>query len=311
MEARFRVIIRGMQACEAGTDAAKHCYSLAQQINQLTPAQVTESIMLISQTLLLHRLLLDWLALDSDIEHQDDYIYAFLSLRTLARDDEHQIKAINMQIINELPLLIEVFKAHYATQPDNYTAPELSSLFSALANETDPDLILLHAPDIVEQLFPCALSDSVGSVTACLAIASLQGKEPAIAERLEPKASEFFAALTCAISGNQFKERKWGPGPISRALYPLGHHKSWRRMLQRHIPTLIRIMNAMPDSWPVTISGRDQYFLTAQRWACQLLALFEPEDRIQQALQAALDEDPPILLRMNILESLARYRETS
>lgn len=94
-----------------------------------------------------------------------------------------------------------------------------------------------------------------------------RGQDPEVATTLMPKFEELSAALQCevhacfvprptrslpgcptftartlgSVSGAVFKERQWGPGPISRALSQLAHHEAWQQRLEPLVPVFVQV----------------------------------------------------------------------
>jgi hypothetical protein len=93
-----------------------------------------------------------------------------------------------------------------------------------------------------------------------------KGQDPVFANQLEPKFHELEEALRSAslllwfglvsldstlrvgsVSGAIFKERQWGPGPITRALAQLAHHVRWQERLRTFVPILSQVVPNLPQ----------------------------------------------------------------
>jgi len=65
-------------------------------------------------------------------------------------------------------------------------------------------------------LIDCAKSHTVGSIVAILLIANLNSNTPATIANVAPLFGQVQAAFLAAFSGDEFAERQWGPGPVTK-----------------------------------------------------------------------------------------------
>ena len=68
---------------------------------------------------------------------------------------------------------------------------------------------------------PCIRSDTVGSAVAALLIANLVGHRDDSREIFQHAVTGMCAALDAAFNGDEYAERKWGPGPVTKGTYKM------------------------------------------------------------------------------------------
>ena len=71
---------------------------------------------------------------------------------------------------------------------------------------------------------PCIRSDTVGSAVAALLIANLVGHRDDSREIFQHAVTGMCAALDAAFNGDEYTERKWGPGPVTKGTYKMCVH---------------------------------------------------------------------------------------
>eukprot|EP00042_Codosiga_hollandica_P024919 m.107819 g.107819 ORF g.107819 m.107819 type:complete len:184 (+) comp51710_c0_seq7:337-888(+) len=120
-----------------------------------------------------------------------------------------------------------------------FAAPELTSMWSSMVHDEGAEVCAPYLTGLALLMEPVVASDSVASVVGCILMANLSSKDesimPCLLKHLNHIVSQLLGAFVAAFSGSMYKERQWGPGPLSKAISHLTLRPEFGLHVYRHV----------------------------------------------------------------------------
>eukprot|EP00038_Savillea_parva_P009253 m.182271 g.182271 ORF g.182271 m.182271 type:complete len:509 (-) comp15490_c0_seq1:230-1756(-) len=256
-------------------DAAVAARCISQDILDMTAPWTS---LYIRDAIPMIRALLQMLQEEKQLQFLDEYTFLLTGLRQkLETTNSTETKRMaNLLILEQTPGLLRVFRRGYAEAPQGYTAPELVSMWSSIINLEGVTLCAPYMDGIEEALMDCMKSPTVGSIVAILLISNIHGDRPSTIEAVLPFFPKVECAFDAAFTGQDFAERKWGPGPVTKCLSKLcGHAKIAARFADVENNDLLqkieKIIRFGKRDWPVP-GFDDSYYMNAKGSACIVIS---------------------------------------
>eukprot|EP00040_Diaphanoeca_grandis_P044000 m.10994 g.10994 ORF g.10994 m.10994 type:complete len:537 (+) comp8592_c0_seq1:153-1763(+) len=224
--------------------------------------------------------LLQMLETELRLPFLDEYVMLLTALRQnitreVQGDSEH---IINNIILENTPMLLRVFELAFASDPDGLAGPELVSMWSSILSEEGRMLCSRFMQTMEETLFPCILSNTVGSIVAIQVVANLNGDKESTLAKLEPLFPQIQRTFQAVFTGELHAERMWGPGPVTKCIAQLSSLKSvQQRIVDSHelegprdvLKGLENVLTFDKDDWPVKGFAAG-YYDDARASACKV-----------------------------------------
>lgn len=197
--------------------------------------------------------------------------YAFL-LTALRQYGGASKRIANQLVLQATHLLLIPFQICYSQDPNGYAGPELVSMWSSILNEVGRSQCYKHMECLVPAVQPCIRSNTVGSVVATLLTANLVGHRDDSSAIIECGVPSMCDALDAAFNGDEFAERQWGPGPVTKAFASITVANSNKELIYTLglLPKFAEVIKRGKADWPVD-GFSDEYHMGAKASACKVV----------------------------------------
>ena len=145
-------------------------------------------------------------------------------------------------------------------------------MWSSILNEEGLAQCHEHMSCLEPAVTPCVNSGTIGSVVAALLIANLVGHRDDSAHMFERAIPVMVNALLAAFDGQEYEERKWGPGPVAKSFASLTVSELNKERVYdlKLLPLFTQIVVMGNSEWKVS-GFDDEYFMGAKASACKVI----------------------------------------